>query len=249
MKMKSVLLLITVFAAFTCQAQDSTVTTISRNRYVNLDFGVGYLHTDLSSINGFLSTYGYKPVTENLVTLSVAPSFFVHRFVFRGEFTWQFPTVRQQDENFTSAFGGRHVAASVGYVIIDKPGYRIYPYFGISSFSSHLTVREKTAVSNVDDLVNNQQQGFALVYSNAALDVGIQFDKLISLQNGRWDCPQSNRYLTLGLRVGYLYSPENVKGRFNGQIIEGAPGYAPNGPYVKLVIGFSTKLRDLKWKK
>ena len=102
---------------------------------------------------------------------------------------------------------------------------------------------------NVDDLVNNQQQGFALVYSNAALDVGIQFDKLISLQNGRWDCPQSNRYLTLGLRVGYLYSPENVKGRFNGQIIEGAPGYAPNGPYVKLVIGFSTKLRDLKWKK
>jgi len=248
MKKKSVLLFILVTVAFASLGQDSVVTTISRNRYANIDFGVGYMHTDLSDINGFLSTYGYKPMSEGIITLSIAPSFFVSRFVFRGEFTWQFRAVMPQPENFNSAFGGRHVAASVGYLLIDKPGYRFYPYVGISSFASHLTVREKTSVSTVDDLVNNQQQGFQLVYSNTSLDVGFQFDKLISLQNGRWDCPQSNRYMTLGLRVGYLFGP-TVKGRFNGEIVEGAPAYSPNGPYIKLVMGFSTKMRDLKWKK
>jgi hypothetical protein len=248
MKKKSISLLIFMCIAFTSLAQDSVMTTISRNRYANLDFGIGYMHTDLSNINGFLSDYGYKSVSEDIATLSIAPSFFVHRFVFRGEFTWQFPTVRPQPENFTSAFGGRHVAASVGYLLIDKPGFRFYPYVGISSFASHLAVREKTSASTVDDLVNNQQQGFQLVYSNASLDVGFQFDKLIGLQNGRWDCPQSNRYMTLGLRVGYLFGP-TVKGRFNGEVVEGAPAYSPNGPYIKLVMGFSTKMRDLKWKK
>jgi len=249
MKTKSILFLIFMFIVFASLGQDSVMTTISKNRYVNLDFGVGYMHTDLGSINGFLSTYGYKPMSEGAVTLSVAPSFFFSRFVFRGEFTWQFPQQMPQGENFNSTFGGRHIAASVGYLLINKPGYRLYPYVGISSYGSHVAVREKTSVSNVDDLVNNQARGFHLGYSNAALDFGVQFDKLISLQNGRWDCPQSSRYMTVGLRVGYLYGPGPVKGRFNGQVVEGAPSYSPNGPYVKLVFGFSTKVRDLKWNK
>jgi hypothetical protein len=55
--------------------------------------------------------------------------------------------------------------------------------------------------------------------------------------------------MTIGLRSGYLFSPEGVMGRFNGKVVEGAPTYAPNGPYLKLVLGFSTKVRDLNWKK
>src|SRR5688572_33509971 len=100
MKKKSVLLsIIFVLIAFVSMAQDSVVTTISRNRYANIDFGVGYMHTDLSNINAFLSTYGYKPMSDDIITLSIAPSLFVHRFVFRGEFTWQFRTVGPQPEN------------------------------------------------------------------------------------------------------------------------------------------------------
>lgn len=55
--------------------------------------------------------------------------------------------------------------------------------------------------------------------------------------------------MTVGIRAGYLIGPGTVKGRFNGVVIEGAPTYSPNGPYIKLVIGFSTKVRELKWKK
>lgn len=110
-----------------------------------------------------------------------------------------------------------------------------------------LLVRERTSVSDLDGLVNNQQRVFHLVYSNASLDIGLQFDKLISLKNRRWDCPQNARFMTIGVRAGYLIGPGKTKGRFNGTAIADAPTYSPNGPYVKLVIGFSTKMRDLKW--
>jgi hypothetical protein len=180
--------------------------------------------------------------------LSFSPSFSVNRFVFRGEFTWQIPVVREQTENITSSFTGRHVAASIGYVVLQKRGVRIFPYVGINSFASAVAVREKPVINNVDDLVNNEQRAFHLRYSNASLDFGIQIDKMIPLKNRRWDCPQNARFMTIGLRAGYIYGPE-IKGRFNGRIIEGAPAFSPSGPYVKLVIGFSTKMRDMKWKK
>jgi hypothetical protein len=230
------------------QSEDSVVTR-SKNRYANLDFGVGYLKTDLKNINNFLSTYGYRPVSEDIVTLSFSPSFFVNRFVFRGEYTLQLPVTRPQSDNSTATFRGRHTSASIGYVVLQKPGFRIYPFVGINAFTSQLVVRERTSASTLNQLVNNQQRAFHLVYSNASMDLGVQFDKLVSLKNRRWDCPQNSRFMTIGVRAGYLIGPGKVKGRFNGTAIEGAPSYAPNGPYVKLVIGFSTKMRDLKWKK
>ncbi len=245
---KLILPAIFVLLSTLCYSQDS-VLTVSRNRYANIDFAVGYLNTDVSNINGFLSSYGYRPITGNIATVSFSPSFFYGRFVMKGEYTLQLPQVVQQSENRYASFTGRHASASVGYVVFQKPGFRIFPYVGVNSFVSQLVVRERTQASTLDQLVNNQQRAFHLLYSNASLDVGVQFDKLIRLKNRPWDCPQNTRYLTIGVRAGYIVGPGNIKGRFNGTVIEDAPTYAPSGPYVKLVIGFSTKMRDLKWRK
>ncbi|HEY3404727.1 MAG TPA: hypothetical protein VGK59_15160 [Ohtaekwangia sp.] len=248
MKKQSVLLVVLVLISCASWAQDS-VTTISRNRYANLDFSVGYMNTDLGNINGFLSSYGYKTLQEDIVTLSFAPSYSINRFVIRAEYTWQFPSTRQQSEDVSINFTGRYIAAYLGYLVIQKPNFRLYPYVGLTAFTSQLVVREKTTVTDIDDLVNNTQQAFHLAYSNAGLDVGFQADKLIPLKNKRWDCPQNVRYMTVGIRAGYLFGPGTVKGRFNNEVVEGAPTYSLKGPYIKLVIGFSTKMRDLKWKK
>lgn len=230
-------------------AQDTAVAVVSKNRYANLDFGVGYLHTDLGNIINFLSSYGYKPLPEGVVTLSFSPSFFVNRFVFRAEYTLQLPVAQQQSETIRSTFAGRHVAASIGYVVLQRPRFRLYPYVGINSFTSQPTVRERKTVTTADDLINNQQRGFHLLYSNASLDMGVQIDRLIPLKNRKWDCPQNSRYMTVGARLGYILGPGGVSGRFNSMPVDGVPSYSPTGPYLKLVIGFSTKMRDIKWKK
>lgn len=139
-------LLFLVLSTTLSHSQDSVLTQL-RNRYANLDFGVGYLHTDLKRINSFLSTYGYRPVPEDIVTISFSPSFFVNRFVFRGEYTLQFPTTTKQSDNTYATFTGRHVSASIGYVILQKPGFRIYPYVGINAFVSQLTVRTNFSIN------------------------------------------------------------------------------------------------------
>jgi hypothetical protein len=248
--MKKHCIFVFLFTVTTCLsfAQD-TVVAVSKNRFANFDFGIGYLHTDLGNVNSFLSSYGYKPITEDFIALSFSPSFSVKRFVFRGEYTFQLGVTRKEADNMTTTFRGRHTTIAVGYVILQKPGFRLYPYAGLGSFTSQLAIREKTTVSNLDDLVNNQQRGFHLFYSNAMIDVGFQMDKMISLKNRRWDCPQSSRFMTIGLRAGYLFGPSNVKGRFNQTVVEGAPTYSPKGPYFKLIFGFATKMRDLKWRK
>jgi hypothetical protein len=248
MKKISVALLLSTLLACYLHAQDTTLM-ITKTRYLNLDFAVGHLHTGLSDINSFLTSYGYKLVSEDIVTLSFSPSIFINRFVFRGEYTWQFPTVRTQGNNTSAVFTGRHVSMGVGYVMIQKPGFRLYPYVSINSFTSQLIVKESSYTSTLDGLVSNQQRGFSLRYSNTSLDVGLQLDKLISLKNKKWDCPQNAKFMTIGTRVGYHIGPGALGGRFNGRQIEGSPAYAPSGPYAKLVMGFSTKVRDLKWRK
>lgn len=249
MKKQLISLVLLLVAGTTTTAQDSVSTMTSRNRFANLDFGVGYLHTDLGNINRFLSSYGYRSVPEGTATLSVSPSFSFNRLVLRSEYTWQVPASRNQSENIRVTFEGWHVAASLGYVVFQRPTFRIYPYVGVNSFVSEVVVQQRNPVSNLNDLVNNQQRGFHLVYSNASLDFGIQLDKMIPLKNRGWDCPQNARFMTVGVRVGYLYGPGDVQGRFNSSVIDDAPVYAPNGPYVKMVIGFSTKMRDMKWRK
>jgi hypothetical protein len=73
-------------------------------------------------------------------------------------------------------------------------------------------------VSDLDDLVNNQR-AFHLAYSNAMIDVGVQMNKMISLKNRTWIVRKFEVYEDGG-RVGYLFGPANVKGRFNQPLVE-----------------------------
>src|SRR3982750_3696125 len=116
MKSQLISLIVFLISASASVAQDTIPAMVSKNRYLNFDFGVGYQHNDLSSINNFLVSYGYKPNSENAFTLSFSPSFMVNRFVFRAEYTRQFPVTTQQSEDTRSTFGGRHIAVSAGYV-------------------------------------------------------------------------------------------------------------------------------------
>jgi hypothetical protein len=87
-------------------------------------------------------------------------------------------------------------------------------------------------------------------FSNASLDFGVQIERLIPLQNKKWDCPQNNKFMTVGLRLGYHYGPGEIKGRYNGmnQELEDPIIYSLRGPYAKLVIGLGSKARNLRWK-
>jgi hypothetical protein len=231
-------------------AQDTTMA-VSDNKYFHIDFGVGYMKADLRSVNHSITALGYKPLQEDFVSASISSAFVIKRWMVRNELRLLMDNSTRQGENLTSYFGVRSVGFGIGYVLIARPGFRLYPFVNLNSYTGRLRFEDNSPVGNMDGLLNTPHYSSKLHFSNASLDVGLQAEKLISVKQRKWDCPQNGKFMTLGLRVGYSFGGSGVKGRYNGinQPIADAPSFANNGPYMKLVMGFGTKMRDLKWKK
>jgi hypothetical protein len=239
-----------MFISTIVYGQDS-VMTVSENKYVHLDFGLGYLKTDLHSINKSLTNFAYKPVKEDFLTLSISSGFVINRVLVRNELSIMLPNSTKQGNHVTTTFRGYSIGVGIGYEVIKRPTFRLYPFIGINSFVNRLEFEDDAPVENMDGVINTPRHSTRLYFSNASFDAGVQFEKLIERKHRKWDCPQNRKFMSLGIRAGYHFGPGAVKARYNGknQPIADAPSYALKGPYVKLTYGLGSKMRELKWKK
>ncbi|SFN32555.1 hypothetical protein SAMN05428949_2430 [Chitinophaga sp. YR627] len=226
-------------------AQDSI--PVSRNKYIQFDAGIGYLRTNMSSVNASLKPLGYHAIRDNYTTASFSTAYFYNRFLFRGEASLILPHSINQPDNMKTTFGGYSVAAGIGYVVMQTPRSRLYPYVAIQGFSTRLKFTDRTPVKDMNELISTSRRNSSIQFSNASIDAGIQFERMITLKNNQWDCPQNNKYMTIGFRLGYNWSPGTVKARYNGALITGAPEYNFQGPYLKVMIGLGKKIRNMKW--
>lgn len=239
-----------ILSPFVMFGQDSTVT-IAKNRYFHFDAGLGYMNGNLSSLNNTLSSYGYNRHPENLTNVSISAGLFVKRMLMRVEASWFFARqIDQPDNDLVTSFTGNVAGFGLGYLAIDKPGFRLYPYAGINVVSANFTFHDNAPVSEMDDIVNASRRNAGVSFiGSTSLDMGFQAEKIIRLKTSRWDCPQNPRFMTLGLRAGYYLPLSDVTGKHNGVELQGAPSFSLQGPYVKLIVGFGAKVRDLKWKR
>jgi hypothetical protein len=246
---KSVCLPFFILLSLTLFEQDSAMT-VSQNKFLHIDFGVGYMKTDLGSINRSITGLGYKPLSEDFLTLSISTGFFVNRILIRNEVNILLPNTTRQGNNLTTSFRGRTVGVGIGYAIIEKPKLRLYPFVNVTAFVSRLDFEDNSPVEDMNGVINTPHYSSRLYFSNASFDAGLQMEKVIDRKPRKWDCPQSRRFTTVGVRLGYSFGPGTVKGRYNGmQSIADAPSYTFKGPYAKVIWGFGSKMRELKWKK
>lgn len=245
---KTLIALLLIMISGLVYGQDS-VQALSKNKYFHFDIGIGYTNAQLGSINNTLSNYGYKTFSEDMATFSASSNYYFNRLLIKSELVWFFPQDVEQTGDLTTQFGGRSIGIGLGYAIIQKPSYRITPYIGLNAYTGRLLFIDDASVENIEDALNNTFRNTDLSFSNGALDVGIQMEKLIELKNRKWDCPQNSRFMTLGIRLGYNFGFGGARGRYNGdQVIENAPTYSIEGPYLKAIIGFGSKIRNIKWK-
>ncbi|OQP46854.1 hypothetical protein A4H97_04845 [Niastella yeongjuensis] len=243
---QTALLAISCLLAATGFTQDSSIT-VSKNKYIQMDVGLGYLHTNMSSINASLKGAGFKPMKEDYGTLSVSFGYFVNRLLFRTDFSLVLPNHVDQRIGRNTEFKGYTIGAAIGYALVQKPKFRLYPYAGITAFNTKLQFNDISNVYDMNELLNTPRYNSSLQFSNATLDLGVQLEKIFTLTNNKWDCPQFNRYMTMGVRLGYNISPGVNKARINGHQPQDAPEYNYEGPYIKLIIGTGTKIRQMKW--
>lgn len=229
--------------------QDSVIT-VSKNKYVYFDFSAGYLKTDLQSVNASLTGLGYKPLKEDFATFSFSFGFFINRFLIRNEITYIAHNHTAQDNYIDSSIGGLNIGFGIGYALIERPKFKLYPFINLNDYMINLKFEDNSPARDLNDVLGTPHRSSKIFFSNASLDIGIQMEKLVELRNKKWDCPQNTRFLSYGLRIGYNWVPTMVKGSSNGiRRIEDGPSFSPRGPYVKVLVGFGTKMRDLKWKR
>lgn len=246
---KFLTLFLFTIACISVFAQDSLVA-VSENKHVHFDVALGYMKTDLRSINTTLDQFGYRPINENMMTLSFSSGYIINRFLIRNEVNIMLPNSVDQGNNITTYFKGYSVGFGVGYAVIDKPTFRLYPFVNLIAFANRLEIEDSSPINAMNDVMTGPHRSATLYFSNASFDLGLQAERLINLKTRKWDCPQNHRFMTFGIRAGYAFGPGEVKARYNGiKTIADGPNYSVKGPYVKLVMGLGATMRDLKWKK
>jgi hypothetical protein len=240
------LLLVPVFA----YGQDSTGIGVVPRKFFQLDYQPGYLRGDLSSINNSLRAYGYNPMEGNILTYTISAKFITNRFVFDFGIPFFRASDRSHLDNRRTTLTGTGINfdASLGYVLLEKKGFRLYPYVGLRSNYASLKLMDTSPVNNLGDIMNSTRKEGTITFSGGSFNAGIHVEKLIDLKNRKIDCPQNTRYLSVGLKAGYLFPINGGEpGEYNGQELIDAPRFGLKGPYLRLTIGVGTRIRQLKW--
>jgi hypothetical protein len=239
-----------LFVPMLAYGQDSTRVGVVSQRFVQFDLQPGYLRGDLSSINNSLQAYGYNPLEGNILTYTISAKLIINRFVFEaGVPFFRVPDQSQPDQRRTTLSGtGLNFETNLGYALVEKKGFRLYPYAGLRSSYASLKLMDTSPVNNVGSIVNSTRKEGTITFNSGSFNLGLHAEKLIPLNNRKFDCPQNTRYLSLGLKVGYLFSINGGEpGEYNGQALADAPRFGLKGPYLRFTIGFGTGIRRLNW--
>ena len=242
--------LVLLLAPVLAYGQDSTRVGVVSTKVFQVDFQPGFLRGDLSSINNSLSAFGYNPMGGNMLTYTISAKFITNRFVFDfGIPFFRAPDQSHPDQRRTTLSGaGVNFEASLGYVLVEKKGFRLYPFAGVRSNYARLRLMDTSPVNTLGGIMNSTRKEGAITFNSGSFNVGIHAEKLIPLKNRKIDCPQNTRYLSLGFKAGYLFPINGGEpGEYNGQELIDAPRFGLKGPYVRLTVGFGTGIRQLKW--
>ena len=252
--MKTSLIIKTIFL-LTCispllgQAQDTTGVEVPLIKDVQVDFSLGYLKNRHGSLNNTLKENGWGAVSENLLTYSASARAFRGRFLFGFEWMGYTSLGSEENEDLQASLKGYYVEPYIGYTIVQKNNFRLYPFVGLNSSFATLKLEDLSPAVAFDDVWSDPRRGGIVDFNSYALDIGVHMLKLIPVKNRRWDCPQNNKYISVGFKVGYyLNLAEGENGRYNGQRFSDSPSFGINGFYGKMTIGFGTQVRKVKWR-
>jgi hypothetical protein len=232
-------------------AQDSTIIKVTPRKYFQVDFRAGYLKNDHSALNNSLQSYGFQAISENLITYSFSSKFIFNRFVFGIGATGFHVPSQSNPNDIKTKLGGNGADFSVGYILLEKQKFRLYPFVGINQRFAQLKFEDTSPqnMSSLGDVLTNRRREGQINFNSASLDIGIQMEKLIDLKTTRVGCPQNVPHLAIGLRAGYHFLFNNgERGEFNNQSIENAPRFGIKGPYVQINLGLGQRVGQYKWK-
>jgi len=192
-------------------------------------FGGSFL--DISGLNTSLERGGYSGLSGHVITLGGGGHVVSGRLVLGGE-GQGFSGKSSANGRYKTALSGGCGFFNVGYVLYSGKGLRIYPLCGLGAGSITLNITDRR-IASFTDILDDPGRSARLSTSGFLLNLGLQAEKFIGFgSRGRGEGG-----LVIGVRAGYTFAPIKGGWELEKMEIDGGPGTAFAGPYIRLIIG------------
>jgi hypothetical protein len=199
-------------------------------------FGVGGNALDTDDLSDRVEARGYGALEPGGIGFATA------RYQFRGRFVGGIEGhMTQRDEANNGAFeaklSGRYATINVGYLALDRPTIKLYPLVGGGYGDLTLRLYEDAADPDFDGTLDNPRRGSSLSSRGWLLNAGLGGDFIVPIRRSE----DHTRGLAFGLRAGYLFDLSSGDWeQFSDENVGGGPEASLAGPYLRLLIGFSS---------
>lgn len=197
-------------------------------------YELGFSWLDSAAFNNALESDGFAPLSGTFIRQGGGVEVLLERVLVgaSGYALNGFQTANSTGDSF--AVNGGYGVFKLGYLVIQEPGFSLYPVMGIGSGS--LNVSSSRALNQIFSFAGDEV--FQMQTPQIVLDLGVGADYMIDF-NGD---PSQDSGVNLGLRLGYAWVPSPQQWRSGQRLLAGqVPNMSVQGPYLQLSLGGGTQ--------
>jgi hypothetical protein len=228
---KLICLLITIFITTAAFSQEKPAGKVA---YGGVGyFQMGYAFFNQGNLNQLLNASGMPELENGSLSLGGGGHSIIRNFIVGGEGHGLIGN-ESENNNYKVSQSGGYGFFNLGYLVVQKPAFNVYPILGIGGGGSSVTITDKRNLpSNFGDLLANPNQQSNLSKGGFMLNFSLGADYFIAGETN----DKSTEGFLIGLRVGYLLELNQNNWSIAGQELSGGPDSGISGPFVRLTIG------------
>lgn len=225
-------LLFTAFAVlFACTVSQAQMT----ERYGGGgSFNFGIQTMDVEPLNDIISQYGYEELSTANISFGGGGQFYLGKWVVSGEggFVGQDEVT---NDAYTLRFGSGYGMFSVGYNVVDRKQFLLYPSVGGGFYGTGISLSGRIDNKEFEDIFAEPQENQDVSVSAGAFTGAGQ----IAL-NADWllESNEESAYgLLVGLSAGYRFAGTANFENIAGSELANSPDFNPGGAFLTLRVG------------
>ena len=197
-------------------------------------FAIGWSALDLGPLNDVLASSGYRPISEDFLSLGGGGYAVLGRFVIGGQghgYLGEGEDISLGGQNFRTDVLAGMGFVDLGWVLWSGGGCSLTPLVGLGGGGMSLQI-DALAAPTFGEVLAQPGHRSTLSTSAFLLDLGASFDFLLQRERG-----ERRGGPLFGVRVGWVLSPLHGGWELHGRDIAGGPDLGVTGPYVRILLG------------
>ncbi len=188
---------------------------------------------EFNNLNKTLTDNGYAAIEQlNFATgggFSTSDKKLITQFDF-----YTYDQSKKNLQNATTFIKGYGVGSMLGYYILSKEKFKVYPFAGITyTWTSVKLTQEIPTKTQFNNYINSPANQLEITNNNFTSNIGVQFNFTPKVKKDDTD-----RFI-IGLKTGYYMPLLKSMWFMNDTELENSPKINPGGFYASIVLGIT----------